>query len=83
MPHRCISKVYEIYEKYYFNKEHSDLFDITIVKLKKPVNTSLISLDFLKAEKKDFDHCIANYLKQNFYTEGNVFPKRILINQGN
>ena len=52
MPYRCVSKIYEIYEKYYFNKEHSDLFDITIVKLKKPVNTSLISLDFLKAKKE-------------------------------
>jgi hypothetical protein len=31
-PRRPVGKVYEIYEKYYVNKEHSDLFDIAIVK---------------------------------------------------
>ena len=51
-PRRPLGKVYEIYEKYYVNKEHSDLFDNTIVKLKKPVNASLISLDFQKAKKE-------------------------------
>ena len=36
-PRRPVGKVYEIYEKYYVNKEPSDLFDITIVKASEAV----------------------------------------------
>lgn len=51
-PRRPVGKVYEIYEKYFVNKEHSDLFDITIVKADEAVKAGLITADFLKAERE-------------------------------
>jgi hypothetical protein len=65
-PMRPVGKVYEIYEKYYVNKEPSDLFDITIVKASEAVKAGLITADFLKAEKHRLYYYIHNPMKQNF-----------------
>ncbi len=65
-PRRPVGKVYEIYEKYYVNKEPSDLFDITIVKASEAVKAGLIIADFLKVEKQRLDYYIHSFMKQNF-----------------
>jgi hypothetical protein len=73
-PRRPVGRVYEIYKKYYVNKESSDLFDITIVKATEAVKAGLITADFLKAEKQRLDHYIHSFMKQNCLVLVEIIP---------
>ncbi len=74
-PRRPVGKVYEIYEKYYVNKEHSDLFDITIVKAEEAVKAGLITADFLKAERERLGPLYSQFYEAEFLSVGgNLFP---------
>lgn len=74
-PRRPVGKVYEIYEKYYLNKEKSDLFDITIVKVSEAVKAGLITSDFLKAEKERLGPLYSQFYEAEFLSiGGNLFP---------
>ena len=74
-PRRPVGKVYEIYEKYYINKEHSDLFDITIVTAQDAVNTGLITSEFLTAERERLGPLYSQFYEAEFLSVGgNVFP---------
>lgn len=72
---RPVGKVYEIYEKYYVNKEKSDLFDITIVKASEAVKAGLITSEFLKAEKERLGPLYSQFYEAEFLSiGGNLFP---------
>jgi hypothetical protein len=74
-PRRPVGKVYEIYEKYYVNKEHSDLFEITIVKAQEAVKAGLITADFLKAERERLGPLYSQFYEAEFLSVGgNLFP---------
>ena len=74
-PRRPVGRVYEIYEKYYVNKEHSDLFDITIVKAEEAVKAGLITADFLKAERERLGPLYSQFYEAEFLSVGgNLFP---------
>ncbi len=74
-PRRPVGKVYEIYEKYYVNKEHTDLFDITIVKAEEAVKAGLITADFLKAERERLGPLYSQFYEAEFLSVGgNLFP---------
>jgi hypothetical protein len=85
-PRRPVGKVYEIYEKYYLNKEKSDLFDITIVKASEAVKAGLITSEFLKAEKERLGPLYSQFYEAEFLSiGGNLFPYEdidIAIEQG-
>ena len=74
-PRRPVGKVYELYEKYFVNKEHSDLFDITIVKADEAVKAGLITADFLKAERERLGPLYSQFYEAEFLSVGgNLFP---------
>ena len=69
-PRRPVGKVYEIYEKYYINEEHSDLFDIPIVKVRDAVDAGLITADFLKEESERLGPLYSQFYEAEFLRRG-------------
>ena len=74
-PRRPVGKVYEIYEKYYVNKETSNLFTIYIVKAQEAVKAGLITSEFLKAERERLGPLYSQFYEAEFLSiGGNLFP---------